>query len=180
MVVEFDLNTLAAQKGSFFYKMIFNRKKFLATIFLIALAILILPVSYSFAQVIQTGDSQATSVVENNVNTVIKTCCSPTPTQGPTPTPVQENTPTPTTELTPTPTSGSSDNNNGGSSGSGGGDGRSDGLSSCPECTRAPMTKQVLGLSTTSGNGNVFISWVQLLSAFGLISTGALFFKKNA
>ncbi len=95
---------------------------------------------------ITTGDANAGSVVTNLVNTnVIQNCCTtPTPTQpaDPTATPVPPATPTPTPPAS----------NNGGGGGGGGnassqGDG-SGGGSSSP----APQG-QVLGLSSTAGNG---------------------------
>jgi hypothetical protein len=156
-----------------------NKTTFLTKAFFIGLTFFILSTPVVFANnVIETGDSQATTVVENNVNTVIKTCCSPTPTQGPaltpTPTPITEVTPTSGPKATPTPKP--SNGGNGGSS-SGGGVG---GSSSSVAGTSTGPTQGVLGLSTTSGGANMLVQWLQLFGAFGLISTGALFYKKNA
>lgn len=99
----------------------------------------------------------------------------------------EEATPTPTLTVTPTPTNTPS---NPGGPGDGGSDGRSDGLSSCPECTKAPQgqvlgsstgpTKAVLGLSTTSGDNNEALAIFQLFAAFILTATGFKFLKNNA
>jgi hypothetical protein len=98
----------------------------------------------------------------------------------PSPTPTPSVTPTPTQEITPTPTPQPSTNNGGG--GSGVSDGRSDGLSSCPSCTQAPSgpIKAVLGLSTTSGEENYLLQFVQLFGALTFAGLGFVFFKKNA
>lgn len=97
-------------------------------------------------------------------------CITPTgnPSETPTPTP----TPTPTQSVQGTST---------------GGDGRSDGLSSCPECTQPPHTQavlgastSVLGLSATGGNENVALQLFQFLGVVSLTTTGFVFYRKNS
>lgn len=140
-----------------------------------------------WAQNINTGDAGAFTCIENIINNSNYTDwyndnCDQTPT----PTPTETPTPTPTEEVTPTPTPTQTPNVGG--PGDGLSDGRSDGLSSCPECTKTPQGEvlgastgpQVLGLSTTSSGSNSFLNLFQLLGAFALSLSGFAFFKKNA
>lgn len=154
-----------------------------------------------FSADIQTGDSGSSTTIVNNVNeTEIDCHCdktptpkltetptpTPKPTEGPTPTvtPVPTGNPTPTLTPVPTVVPTNPPGNPGGP-----GDGRSDGGSSCPDCTKAPggasagqvlgaSTGQVLGLSTTSGE-NISLQLAQLFGALIAGVTGFTFFKKN-
>lgn len=81
----------------------------------------------------------------------------PTPTKIPTPT------------LTPTPTQTSS-NGGGQTGGTNVGDGKSDGRSSCPECT-APPTGQVLGAATSyAATGDMTNSIMNITGLMGAVS----------
>lgn len=137
----------------------------------------------SSAQTINTGDATSETVVENVVNTNIikcKTCISPTPTQEvtptPTPTPTQEVTPTPTPTQpvkTPTPTSPPSQGGGGGEQPSGGGVGG-------PSAPSAPQPQgEVLGLSITSGEGNMLFQIGKLLPSLFLSLISLSFLKRN-
>lgn len=92
-------------------------------------------------------------------------CVTPSPTPTSTPT----STPTPTQVPTQTPNQGS-------------GDGGSDGLGcGSHDCSgNKIMQGAVLGLSTTSGGGNLPLAFVQLFGALLMVSTGFIFFRKNA
>ncbi len=92
----------------------------------------------------------------------------------------------PTVTLTPTPIVPPAGHGDGLS------DGRSDGGSSCPECTQASgigggqvlgastgPTKAVLGLSTTSGE-NELVKLAQIFGSFVLSMFGLAFYKKSA
>lgn len=74
-------------------------------------------------------------------------------------------TPTPTTAPTATPAPTTSTDNHG--------DGRSDGLSSCPECTQAPKVQnvqgEVLGASTMAATGTFEENLMNLSMIFGMI-----------
>ena len=164
-------------------------KKYKLLFYLLILPLLFFPWRVVHGEDITTGDASAFTCAENlvgNTNYVPwfnEHCITPTPgncSPTPTVTPCPSISVTPTAEPTVTPTETPSNPGNPGGPGDGRSDGRSDGLSSCPSCTQAPATQAVLGLSTTSGNGNILFQWVELLGAFGLISAGAIFFKKNA
>lgn len=115
---------------------------------------------------------------------------TPTPSGSPTPTPSGSPTPTPTPtpEVTPTPTPTSTQ-----TPGIGGpGDGSSDNLgcgshdcsgntvSSQGQVLGASTGPQVLGLSTTSGESETALPFIQLVSAFGFTSLGFGLFRKHA
>lgn len=158
--------------GSFFMR---NFKLFLL---LIAFCLLSTP-SFSFAQnIITTGDSTSQTVVENVINTVKVTCCSPTPQQpSPSPKPSNEPTPTGTPGNSPTPTDKPSDGGNGGNDNKGIGGSSTSGETAAAET--GPI-QAVLGLSTTSSGSFSLLQWIQLFGAFGLTFYGSKFFKKNS
>ncbi len=112
---------------------------------------------YGSAEV-QTGDSEATSVVTNVVNTsVINTCCK---------------TPTITPTGTPDPTSPPSNGGGDGGSGNGGGGGIGGGTVNTTGAVAVPQG-EVLGLSSTSGNTSLrYIT--QIIGGLCLLSAGAL------
>jgi hypothetical protein len=134
---------------------------------------------------------------QNHVDSGMDTLgrCVVTPTTTPTPiptvtvTPTPEEchgngekacpTPTPTTEptVTPEPTQAPGNPGNpggGGGPGDGLSDGRSDGLSSCPDCTKAPSGGQVLGASTDfAGTGVASDMIANAVGVLGGISTAA-------
>lgn len=90
--------------------------------------------------------------------------CEPIPTPTPTIDPCNTNSPAPDC-VTPTPTPAPPPpSNNGGGPGDGKSDGRSDGGSSCPQCT-APPSGNVLGAST--GGGQVLGASTDVLAATG-------------
>lgn len=147
--------------------------------------------SQVFSEDIETGDSNSSTTVINDVNSTDRDCdCDETPT--PTPitessiTPTEEVTPTitPTTKpsVTPTPTDKPSIGGPGDGLSDGKSDGRSDGLggSSQEQVLGASTGPQVLGLSTTS-SGNALPSALSLVLAFAFALLGYSFFnKKNA
>jgi hypothetical protein len=95
--------------------------------------------------------------------------CPPQSQVTPTPT-VTQGTPTPTS--TPTPTT-----DPGGSASIGGqGDGKSDGLSSCPDCTKAHNNNNpsqvVLGASTMAGTGTFETTMMNIMLGFGMLFLG--------
>ena len=172
-------------------------KKYKLVFYLLVLSFLFFPWQVVRGNTVTTGDAESFTCAENEVGTYgnylpwfNEHCITPTPKCSPTPTvtpcPSTTVTPTPTTEPSVTPTITPKPTNtpgNGGGPGDGKSDGRSDGRSSCPECTQAPASqaiKAVLGLSTTGGTDNALIQWAELLGALGLVSTGAIFLKKNA
>ncbi len=98
-------------------------------------------------------------------------------------------TPTPNETVTPTPTNQSTQTTSGGS------DGRSDGKSDNQGCGShdcsgttsssqavlgASTGPEVLGLSSTSGDQNYLLTFIQLFGAMGMTLAGLRFFKKNA
>jgi hypothetical protein len=129
-------------------------------------------------------------------STGISPVCPPTHTPTPTPTPTIFVTPTPTVTVTPEPTitptqtpdpiadPTESPKIDAGS------DGRSDGLGcGSHDCNTqktvqrqvlsASTGPQVLGLSTTSGDANIFLTFAQLIGALVMTATGYKFFRKN-
>ncbi|MDP3987985.1 MAG: hypothetical protein Q8P80_02470 [Candidatus Levybacteria bacterium] len=118
------------------------------------------------AQTINTGNASSQTVIENVVNTnVIK--CKECITPSPTPTRPAE-TPTPT----PTPTPGQGDGGGGGEQPSGGGVGG-------PSAPSAPSQGEVLGLSTTSGEENIFFQIFKLVPSLILGAASLSLLKKN-
>lgn len=145
--------------------------KSVTTVLFLTLVVSVLKVS---AQSITTGDSNSTTILDNQVNTNDITICDCTPT--PTPTKTEEPTPTPTKTQdtpTPTPTDKPGDNGNGGNNG---GDGRSDGRGGQAGPAQGSTAPAVLGLSTTSGE-NEILKLISLIPAFILFGLGYRFFK---
>jgi len=164
-------------------------KKYRLFLYILVFSFLFFPRQIAFGT---TGNADSFTCVSNEVGNTGDNylpwfnnhCITPSPKPTETPCPTKEVTPTvtQTPTVTPTPTQTSGGSTPVGGPGDGRSDGRSDGLSSCPSCTQAPQSqaiKAVLGLSTTSGS-NIFVQWAELLGALGLVSTGAIFFKKNA
>jgi hypothetical protein len=136
--------------------------------------------------------------VLNNIHSDNGKCqpaTSPTPTQGVTPTPTQGVTPTPTSGVTPTPTvicnadhdcvptatptptSGVTSTPPPAPNGDGKSDGRSDGGSSCPQCTQAPI-QAVLGASTMADTGAFDTNVMNFVLLGGMLSMGAAAYAK--
>ncbi len=166
-------------------------KKYLRlAIGLVIVAILLLGFrNQVFSESIETGDSNSSTTVINNVNnTEIECDCEETPTPTLTPVPTTNPTPTPTlipvptTEPTVVPTNTPSIGGPGDGKSDGRSDGKSDGRSSFPQTggqvLGASTGPQVLGLSTTSG-GNTIPQLAQLFGALISGITGFTFFKKN-
>lgn len=144
------------------------------------------------AYTIQAGDSgvyKATFGDKTDNYQVGSSSVTPTPTQGVTPTPTTRVTPTPTTGVTVTPTTNPtatptvvptsavtpttppSDHGDGLS------DGRSDGGSSCPQCTQAPI-QAVLGASTMADTGTFDSTVMNFVLLGGMLSMGAAAYAK--
>lgn len=144
-----------------------NKTAFTTLISLTSLVLVLLISRGVYAQSINTGDADATTIIENQINTnvVDLNCCTPTPE------PTEEITPTPTTEQpTPTPTSSPS----GGGGGNGGGVGGGGG-----EAGPAAAAPAVLGLAAASGEDEL-LNLLKLLPAFAAFATGYSFLRKNA
>ena len=114
----------------------------------------------------------------NKESWIANDCKESTSTPTPTPTPTPEVTPTPTPTATETPS-------NPGGPGDGLGCGSHDcsthpATSSQGQVLGASTGPQVLGLSTTSGESETALSFIQLISAFGFTSLGFGLFRKHA
>lgn len=136
--------------------------KAFTTSILIALVLGVVYVNSAYAQTIETGDAEAGTVIENQVNTNIIRCCTPTPTKPPEESP----TPTPTTEQpTPTPTEKPGD----GGGGDGGGVGGPSG--------EAPKQGEVLGAQVLAPTGNFpsDLATIQQVLGLGLLSSGLVY-----
>lgn len=145
-----------------------NSKKIITLLIVSATGLLFIGGISVSAQTIQTGDATSETVVENVVNTNVikcKECVSPTPTV-----PVETPTPTqPVETITPT---------NPPPQGDGGGEKPSEGGVGGPSAPSAPQG-EVLGLSTTSGEGNMLFQIGKLVPSLFLGLMSLSFLKKN-